>query len=50
MVSKLCIVFLVFLAGCSAIPSMKYCDDVTYIRKGTDIRIEANCHALIGGL
>lgn len=49
MKTVLVILLLVFLAGCSALPSMQYCDDVTYTRKGSEIRVEAVCRAPVGG-
>lgn len=39
----------VMLSGCSSLPSMKYCDSVSYIREGSAIHIEADCHAPVGG-
>ena len=37
------------LAGCSSIPSMRYCDKVEYKREGSKIIINAECSAPIGG-
>lgn len=37
------------LPGCGALPSMKYCDKVTYIRDGSVITVHAECRAPIGG-
>lgn len=37
------------LAGCSSLPSMKYCDTVEYKRDGTRVTIHAECHAPVGG-
>ena len=39
----------VLLAGCSSLPSMKYCDSVVYTRTGSAIHIEADCRAPVGG-
>lgn len=39
----------VLVSGCAALPSMQYCDEVRYIRKGTDIHVEATCRAPVGG-
>lgn len=36
------------LSGCQAVPSMKYCDEVSYTRSGSKIYIEAQCTAPIG--
>lgn len=36
------------LSGCQAVPSMKYCDEVSYTRSGSKIHIEAECTAPIG--
>lgn len=36
------------LGGCSALPSMQHCHEVSYIRKGADIQIHAECRAPIG--
>lgn len=38
------------LAGCPALPSMQYCDEVSYTRRGTEIEIEAKCRAPIGSV
>lgn len=40
---------LLLVTGCSAMPSMKHCHEVSYIRIGADIHIEATCRAPIGG-
>lgn len=37
------------LSGCSSLPSMKYCDEVSYLRKGSQIEIHALCQAPVGG-
>lgn len=37
------------LSACSALPSMQYCDDVSYIRNGNEIHVEATCRAPVGG-
>lgn len=39
----------VLVSGCSALPSMKYCDSVSYTRVGSEIHIEAECRAPVGG-
>ena len=39
----------VLVTGCSALPSMKYCDKVEYKRDGSKIHIEAECQAPVGG-
>ena len=36
------------LTGCAALPSMQYCDEVSYIRSGSQIHLEATCHAPVG--
>jgi type IV pilus biogenesis protein CpaD/CtpE len=36
------------LAGCGSLPSMKYCDSVSYTRTGTVIHIEADCRTTVG--
>lgn len=41
---------LIVLAGCSTIPSMRYCDKVSYDRDGTKVVIHAECTAPIGGI
>lgn len=38
-----------FLAGCSSLPTMQYCDKVEYKRDGIKIHVEADCHAPVGG-
>lgn len=47
------VIFLVLLTcvlmGCSAIPTMQYCDKVEYVRKGTEILVYAECKAPVGG-
>lgn len=35
-------------AACSALPSMKYCDQVEYKRVGTKIHVQAECTAPVG--
>lgn len=40
----------VFLTGCSAIPSVKYCDRVIYDRQGQNVTIYAECVNPSGGL
>lgn len=37
------------LAGCSVMPSMKYCDHVEYVRDGSRIKLTAECQAPVGG-
>lgn len=37
------------LPGCSALPSMQYCDQVEYTRDGSVVHIEATCRAPVGG-
>lgn len=39
----------VLLSGCSALPSMQYCDQVEYRRDGSLVHIEATCRAPVGG-
>lgn len=41
------VVFL--LSGCSSLPTMQYCDQVKYERNGSQIHLEAECRAPIGG-
>lgn len=36
-------------AGCSAMPSMQYCDRVEYVREGSKIKLTAECRAPVGG-
>lgn len=36
------------LSGCGALPSMKYCEHVEYVRDGNKIRIVAECMAPVG--
>jgi hypothetical protein len=38
----------VLLGGCSAMPTMKYCETVSYERHGSKITIMAECHAPVG--
>jgi len=38
------------LAGCPALPSMQYCDEVSYTRKGTEIESESKCRAPVGAV
>lgn len=40
---------LMLAAGCSGLPSMKHCHEVSYTRTGADIRIEAVCRTPVGG-
>ena len=49
MKTMLALFVLVFLAGCAALPSMKYCDQVEYKRSGSKIHIQAECTAPVGG-
>jgi hypothetical protein len=42
------VVLLILLTGCSALPSMRYCQEVNYHRKGADIEIQASCTAPVG--
>jgi hypothetical protein len=35
------------LAGCSSMPSLEYCSDVSYVRSGSIITINAKCNAPI---
>lgn len=37
------------LVGCSALPSMKYCEHVEYVRDGNKIKLTAECMAPVGG-
>lgn len=39
----------VLLAGCTGLPSMRYCDKVEYVRDGSVIKLTAECQAPIGG-
>lgn len=39
----------VLVTGCSALPSMKYCDRVEYKREGSRIHVKAECTAPVGG-
>lgn len=41
----LIILTVALLAGCAGLPSMQYCDNVQYSRKGNLIHIEADCRA-----
>lgn len=43
-----CIAIFVLLTGCSAMPSMKYCDKVEYKREGSKITLKAECRAPVG--
>lgn len=45
---KTVLVILVLLAGCSALPSMQYCDQVSYTRNGSEIHVQATCRAPVG--
>ena len=45
----LIIVVVVFVTGCSSMPSMQHCHEVSYSRVGVDIHIVATCRAPIGG-
>ena len=49
---KLAILAVLALSGCANIagnlPTMQYCSDVTYVRKGNMIDIKATCAAPIG--
>lgn len=44
---------LLALSGCAALvgnlPTMQYCDKVTYVRNGNQIKMTAECAAPIGG-
>ena len=44
------VIFAAMLAGCSAMPTMKYCEHVEYIRDGSRIKLTAECMAPIGGV
>ena len=37
------------LAGCAELPTMKHCQDVSYIRAGSKISVRAECQAPVGG-
>lgn len=37
------IVMILCLPGCAGVPTIKYCDDITYTRAGNKIHIEADC-------
>lgn len=50
MKTVLVLAVITLLSGCGAIPSMKYCDEVTYTRKGAQVHIEARCQASVGGV
>lgn len=43
------LILLAALSGCSAMPSMRYCDTVEYTRVGNLISIHAECTAQVGG-
>lgn len=45
----LAVILLLLVTGCSSLPSMQHCHEVSYTRTGADIRIEATCRAPIGG-
>lgn len=49
LVKTLLILWLAALSGCSALPSMQYCDQVSYTRNGTHIIVHAECTAPVGG-
>lgn len=49
MKTVLVVLFLAILAGCSAMPTMQYCDRVEYKRDGSRITIKAECQAPVGG-
>ena len=42
------VLLIIALTGCQAMPTMKYCDKVEYIREGAKINIKAECMAPIG--
>jgi hypothetical protein len=42
------IIVVLVLTGCSAMPSMQYCDTVWYSREGRKVHIEADCTAPMG--
>jgi hypothetical protein len=42
------VLILLFLSGCSAMPSMQHCDTVWYSREGRKVHIEADCLAPMG--
>ena len=48
MKTVLVILAALFLVGCSALPSMKYCGQVEYKREGSKITVKAECNAPIG--
>lgn len=50
MKTALVIIAVLLLAGCSAMPTMKYCEHVEYIRDGSRIKLTAECMAPIGGV
>lgn len=37
------------LVGCSAIPTMQYCDKVDYNRTGNKVLVYAECSVPVGG-
>lgn len=48
----LLLLVLVALPGCmlaGSLPSLQYCDEVTYQRSGNQIKLDARCRAPIGG-
>lgn len=49
MKTALVILAVLLLAGCSAMPTMKYCDHVEYVRDGSRIKLTAECQAPVGG-
>ena len=43
------VLFVILLAGCSALPTLKYCEKVEYVRDGNKIHLTAECMAPVGG-
>lgn len=43
LMNKYIFVCIFFFTGCSGVPSIKYCDDVSYVREDNKIHVEANC-------
>lgn len=43
------ILLVLFLSSCSDLPTMKYCDKVTYERNGSHAHMEMDCQLPVGG-
>lgn len=50
MLKVFCGMSLLVLGGCQSLPSMQYCQQVTYQRHGNLIHIEASCQAPMGDI